>query len=102
MYVESTLHAALADVCVVSRLSAAFISLHVDSHFASRAVAAVPRLVSAVCQAMIVAWALDAVALSPLHPAAACWADWAALHPFAATASAGRAAAITNARLNVL
>jgi hypothetical protein len=98
MYVESTLHAALADVCVVSRLSAAFISLHVDSHFASRAVAAVPRLVSAVCQAMIVAWALDAVALSPLHPAAA----WAALHPFAATASAGRAAAITNARLNVL
>jgi hypothetical protein len=90
MYVSSTAHALPASVCVVSRPRAPFISLHVESHFASSVVAAVPRLLRAVCHARMVAWALDAVALSPLHPSAACWADWAALHPLVNAARAGK------------
>jgi hypothetical protein len=102
MYVESTPHALLASVCVVSRPSAPFISLQVASHFASRFVAAVPRLVSAVCQARMVAWALDADALSPLQPSAACWADWAALQPLVNAARAASANAPTVAYLKLV
>jgi hypothetical protein len=102
MYVDRTPHALPASVCVVSRPSAPFISLQVASHFASRFVAAVPRSLSAVCHARMVACALDADALSPLQPAAACWADWAALQPLDNTARAASANAATVAYLKLL
>ncbi len=102
MYVDRTLHAACAVVWVVSRPSEPLISLQVVTHCAWRFVAALFRSVSACVHARMAAWASDADALSPLHPSAAACACWAALHPFAAAASAGSATAITIARLNVL
>jgi hypothetical protein len=102
MYVLSTPHALPASVCEVSRLSAPFISLQVFNQFASRLVAAVPRSLSAVCQARMVACALDADALSPLHPSPACWMELAALQPLVNVARAESAKAATVAYLKLV
>jgi hypothetical protein len=102
MYVCSTLHALPASVCVASSPRAVFISLQVESQLASRVVAAVFSWPSAVLHARIVACALDAVALRPLHPAAACCALCAALHPFPRAAITGSATTIIRTRPKLL
>jgi hypothetical protein len=102
MYVWSTLHAACAVVCVVSRLSAPLISLQVFNHVVWRFVAAVFRSLSAVTHARMSAWAPDAEALRPLQPSAAACALAAALHPFVNAARAGSANAATVAYLKLV